>query len=475
MHVTWNGFLHASPRPHFVSAAGALAGSVLVAALQGTPARATSSAFAQDGPAASRGPSAPRGASAEGPRLPLGRPDVPEVRRVRSLAKGLTWTTVRRGVKPATPASIPTTARGPWNVNIVAIDPRTARGRLEVSAGADLRRTERTSVLARSTKAIVAVNGGFFAHTASKEAPGDPIGLGVLRGTLTSEPLRGSAAVGMTIDNRTKRLDISAFTWSATVQAGTVSPIVVHGVNRLPASGWTCLLTPNQDGSPPPVADTESGGPPATPTDSRNLGTCHGQGELIRFTGHWGAHTPAGPGAEVIVDRAGCLVRTRSLRGGPLSPGHVSYQATGTAARRLLDLGGTGCLSYRQRLLNARGETVQLKPSTYAVNGRQVLVRDGRIVETRAGRGFAGRNPRTIVGRTAGGTIALVTIDGRRTTSVGASLAEAARVAKSIGLVEAVNLDGGGSTTLVVHGKVVNQVSGKTERAVGDALVYRPS
>lgn len=54
-------------------------------------------------------------------------------------------------------------------------------------------------------------------------------------------------------------------------------------------------------------------------------------------------------------------------------------------------------------------------------------------------------------------------------------MAEAAKVAKSIGLVEAVNLDGGGSTTLVVHGKVVNQVSGKTERAVGDALVYRPS
>ena len=78
------------------------------------------------------------------------------------------------------------------------------------------------------------------------------------------------------------------------------------------------------------------------------------------------------------------------------------------------------------------------------------------------------------MGRTARGVIALITIDGRRTTSVGASLAEAARLAKAFGLVDAVNLDGGGSTTMAIRGQVVNTVAGRSERAVSDALVYVP-
>jgi exopolysaccharide biosynthesis protein len=68
--------------------------------------------------------------------------------------------------------------------------------------------------------------------------------------------------------------------------------------------------------------------------------------------------------------------------------------------------------------------------------------------------------------------VTLVTIDGGRPTSVGATLPEAAAVARALGLVDSVNLDGGGSTTMAVGGTVVNQPKGRSERAVGDALVY---
>lgn len=431
-----------------------------------------------------------------GPRLPLGRSYLPEVRRSRTLAKGVTWTAIRRGVKAAKPAAIPTTVRGPWAVNIVTIDTRAARGRLAVSAGADLRRTERTSAMARSAKALVAVNGGFFAYTAQQEAPGDPIGLGVLRGTLTSEPLAGSAAIGLTVDTTTKRLGIGTFSWSASLHAmpspsgvaeadgdaADTGPLPVTGVNRPPGRAFSCLQVPVEESgvpTPPMRPDsqprTDDGVPIPPEQPPPNLPSCvGGGGDLVRFTGHWGAHTPAGPGTEVIVDSGGCVVRTRSPRGGPLSPAQVAYQATGSATDRLLALADAGCLRFSQQLRDGDGNAIPLTGSLNAVNGRQVLVRGGRIVETRSGRGIAGRNPRTIVGRTARGVIALITIDGRRTSSVGASLAEAARVAKSFGLVEAVNLDGGGSTTMVIRGKVVNRVAGRTERAVGDALVYLP-
>ena len=66
----------------------------------------------------------------------------------------------------------------------------------------------------------------------------------------------------------------------------------------------------------------------------------------------------------------------------------------------------------------------------------------------------------------------IVTVDGRRTGSVGTTMRETAAVVRALGLRDAVNLDGGGSTTVSVRGALVNQPSGSAERAVGDALVY---
>jgi exopolysaccharide biosynthesis protein len=91
-----------------------------------------------------------------------------------------------------------------------------------------------------------------------------------------------------------------------------------------------------------------------------------------------------------------------------------------------------------------------------------------------AGReGIFARNHRTIAGTTADGRILLVTVDARQTTSVGTTLTETAVVARSLGLRDSVNLDGGGSTAMSVRGQVANQPSGAAgERAVADALVY---
>jgi exopolysaccharide biosynthesis protein len=83
------------------------------------------------------------------------------------------------------------------------------------------------------------------------------------------------------------------------------------------------------------------------------------------------------------------------------------------------------------------------------------------------------RNPRTIAGITARGELLLVAIDGRQPGySVGASFDEEAGVMRALGAVDAVNLDGGGSTTLVIDGELVNRPSDATgERPIGDALL----
>jgi exopolysaccharide biosynthesis protein len=67
-------------------------------------------------------------------------------------------------------------------------------------------------------------------------------------------------------------------------------------------------------------------------------------------------------------------------------------------------------------------------------------------------------------------------VDGRAPAySVGASFKESARIMQSLGAIEAVNLDGGGSTTLTIGTEIVNRPSDATgERPIADAIVIRP-
>jgi exopolysaccharide biosynthesis protein len=86
------------------------------------------------------------------------------------------------------------------------------------------------------------------------------------------------------------------------------------------------------------------------------------------------------------------------------------------------------------------------------------------------------RHPRTAVGRMTNGKLLLVTVDGRQPqTSIGMSLYTLADLLLELGAVEAINLDGGGSTTMVVKHKVMNKPSDQTgERPVSDAILMFP-
>ena len=82
------------------------------------------------------------------------------------------------------------------------------------------------------------------------------------------------------------------------------------------------------------------------------------------------------------------------------------------------------------------------------------------------------RHPRTAVGFSADSTkLYLITVDGRQTISVGMSLPELANFMLTRGVAHAVNLDGGGSTTIVVQGAIENSPSDGWERSVANALL----
>jgi exopolysaccharide biosynthesis protein len=83
------------------------------------------------------------------------------------------------------------------------------------------------------------------------------------------------------------------------------------------------------------------------------------------------------------------------------------------------------------------------------------------------------RHPRTMIGLDAQGFIWLVAVDGRQPDySIGMHFADLQRLADRLDLTDALNLDGGGSTTMVVDGQVVNRPSDPLgARPVGDALL----
>ena len=362
------------------------------------------------------------------------------------------------------------TDRGPWHIDVLTIDPRTFRGGLEASYGPDLENRETTSALSNAAGATAAVNAGFFVLDPKAGAPGDPAGVGVYDGRLLSEPVSGRP--GLVLHDNGRRTEVARYTWQGRITARGTS-LTLNGVNRVPGLLRNCGGSEGDQPTSLPLHDV----------------TCTNANELVTFTAEYGRQTPPGDGLEAVLDAHDRVVELRSPRGGPLPTGGSSVQATGDRGAELTALARPGThVTTRTTLLDDRGRRVSPTPGTDIVNAGPELVRDGRLHVTPATDGMVHpgdpswyygwvhkRNPRTLAGVDAAGRTVLITADGRSTEALGLSIVESAEVAKSLGLRDAVNLDGGGSTTMVTDGKVINAPSDATgERPVGDALLILP-
>ncbi|WP_220039725.1 phosphodiester glycosidase family protein [Nonomuraea aridisoli] len=388
--------------------------------------------------------------------LPLGDADLTETRTTRTLADGVTLTRIVRGTDPAPADQINTTTRGPWVVNVLTIDPSRTRGHLEATYGPDLARTEKTTDLVRLSGALAGVNASFFTFTASQQYPGEQVGLGLFGGKLLSEPITDPAEANFVVDATSNRVIMGKLSWSGSVRnKRTDATLPLEFVNHPPVVPSACAALADQT-------------------------QCAVPGDVAKFTPEFAAATPSGPGVEVVLDDRGCVVDTLTTRGTTLAQDQTSLQATGQEAASLLQVAADGCLKETSTLLDEHGDKLPMRKGLYGVTGRYRLIADGQVVVPPGSGSFFDRNPRTIAGTTEDKKIVLATIDGRLTSSVGTTMDETAAVANALGLHDAVNLDGGGSTAMSVQGALVNRPSGSAERAVGDALVfidspYRPA
>lgn len=141
----------------------------------------------------------------------------------------------------------------------------------------------------------------------------------------------------------------------------------------------------------------------------------------------------------------------------------------------------TGPASERIKNLEL-GEAVELTWSlgwpgiTDTIGGSPLLIEDGQIAVGNCDTYLCSRQPRTAIGLTEEGNILLAVIDGRWSgRSVGMTLKDLAEFMSDQGAVWALNLDGGGSSTMWVKGKgIINRPSDGDERAVSSAIVILP-
>ncbi|MDQ3955009.1 MAG: phosphodiester glycosidase family protein [Actinomycetota bacterium] len=128
-----------------------------------------------------------------------------------------------------------------------------------------------------------------------------------------------------------------------------------------------------------------------------------------------------------------------------------------------------------------RGDTVTMGWSVGwpgvmdVLGGSPVMLNEGQIVIEPCDAYVCKRHPRTGVGITPAGDILLVTADGRQADSNGLTIVQFALFMKWLGASEALNLDGGGSTTMVLKDRIINIPSDPSgERAVASALLVLP-
>lgn len=107
------------------------------------------------------------------------------------------------------------------------------------------------------------------------------------------------------------------------------------------------------------------------------------------------------------------------------------------------------------------------------ISGRPLLVSDGKKVAAPCEGHFCERHPRTAIGISQDTrTLYFVVVDGNSTTSQGMTTSELGELMTSMGIWQAINLDGGGSTTMFLKsaGGIVNMPSDKNERIVANHI-----
>jgi len=294
----------------------------------------------------------------------------------------------------------------PAIVNILIVDPKVSGATIKPSFGSYfLNSVNKVRDIVHFEDAVAGINASYF-----KPDIGIPLGTSIIDGNIITGPLYKRVSLGITKDKDFKmgRIDING-----EIKIGDKLNLSLFNINQPVFSKYRFTV----------------------------------------FTDKWGMRTPKTSqyySHVVVVENRVAYIKNSSVeipKGGYVIVGPHKYLA------KKISFGDK--VSYSAHLIPDKWNDVE-----YAIGGGPYLVKNGRIfIDKQAfSTNFLwSKDPRTAVGYTKSGKLILVTIDGRnKGVSEGATLYELAIVMWELGAYNAMNLDGGSSTQMVVNGKIVN-------------------
>jgi hypothetical protein len=349
---------------------------------------------------------------------------------------------------------------GPFNVQIVTVPVDSHYEFIAARAKDSLRGRETVSSMvqrriAKGERIPVALNADFFdlrGQTGINENNQVIDGLVWKGNPVTDSPFDTfrSSHIQFAVNTNGKPL-IDRFTYAGTLE-GSCGKFTLDGVNSLPRVPNALILFTNAYGSSP------------------RRDSVHAPRELAVKTS-----TPGGPGIGAIdITPNGSVT---DATGTPIAGATAVLAAYGNTSARLDSVSRcSGGVRVSHAFTPDRGRL------TMIVGGWPRVVQDGKniggIADSLEGtfpRFSATRHPRSAIGFSRdSSTVFIVAVDGRQESADGMSLTELGDFLLSIGVYQGMNFDGGGSTALVIDGKLANKPSDQAgERAVGNAILVR--
>src|SRR6266480_215915 len=349
------------------------------------------------------------------------------------IAPGIEHIQITRGYKSEREAT------GPWFINMLRFDLTRARLRM-MHAMDEAVGVETVSSMAARYGALAAVNSGYFRTTGTYR--GDSVGIEVLNGKLLSESNNVRAAAGLIEREGRQELIFGHLKFDGQIIAGQAKH-AIDGLNRP-----------------------------------------RGDNELILFTPEFHRTTLTDPNGLELIVRRERIVERRDLKGSSMIPldGYV-ISIAGTARQWALEKLRLGTrVKLNLDWSPTETETTDFwKLAANIIGGGPQLIKNGRVEITNAAEKIlpsfvSDGHPRTAIAKLKTGQILLVTVDGRQPgESIGMSLTMLADLLIEFDATDGINLDGGGSTTMVIRNKLVNKPSDATgERPVSDAILVYP-
>jgi len=387
---------------------------------------------------------------------------------------------------------------GPFHLGILKIDLKEPTLRLEANlpngkiVGKGL-----LSNYANEVGAIAGVNGGFFAWNDRVGIPGDLAGIFVHNGNLISEASRNRSALMLRSHNKVTQADVLQGVSSSILVNTNEKAFVATGINRGPGKVLNCGI-PSNDYSLRPIHDH----------------VCMVSEEIVVYTIEFNDHIELEAGVVVRVgseDKIKAITTIVDLKSFPIdNNSYLIYFEKQSFEDLELSLGQT--VTY-ETVVQTGSHNVLLDENTYIIGGGPTLLDSGNVpFALRAHEGFGvnfdridfsqqftgkaddlgvsadqksrnsfyhawvlRRHPRTAAKITSDNKLIFVVIYGRQLfVTAGATITEMAIVHKQLGAIEAVNLDGGGSSSMYVKGHITGTPSDRTgERPIVDVITLK--